>query len=86
MSSRLFQRIREELGLVYSIYSYPSTYRDVGTFVIYAASSPERYMDVISHIGDEIISMTRDSCQSPILRKQKSVERQLYYWSGQHKR
>ena len=72
MSSRLFQRIREELGLVYSIYSYPSTYRDVGTFVIYAASSPERYMDVISHIGDEIISMTREFLSESDIEKAKN--------------
>jgi len=36
MSSRLFQSIREELGLAYSIYSTPSHYHDTGDFAVYA--------------------------------------------------
>ena len=36
MSSRLFQKIREELGLAYSVYSYSSQYKDSGVVEIYA--------------------------------------------------
>ncbi len=36
MSSRLFQKIREELGLCYSVYSYASQYKDSGVIEIYA--------------------------------------------------
>lgn len=36
MSSRLFQKIREELGLCYTVYSYPSCYLSTGTFAVYA--------------------------------------------------
>ena len=36
MSSRLFQKIREELGLAYSVYSYASQYKDNGIIEIYA--------------------------------------------------
>jgi predicted Zn-dependent peptidase len=36
MSSRLFQRLREDLGLAYSIYSTPSFFHDAGDLVIYA--------------------------------------------------
>ena len=36
MSSRLFQKIREELGLAYSVYSYASGYKDNGVLEIYA--------------------------------------------------
>ena len=36
MSSRLFQKIREELGLAYSVYSYASAYKDSGVLEIYA--------------------------------------------------
>ncbi len=35
MSSRLFQEIREERGLAYSVYSYSSQYRDCGMFTVY---------------------------------------------------
>ena len=36
MSSRLFQKVREEMGLAYSIYSYVSQYKDSGALEIYA--------------------------------------------------
>ncbi len=41
MSSRLFQRVREELGLCYTVYSYPSGYRNTGTLTVYAGVSNE---------------------------------------------
>lgn len=40
-SSILFQKIREELGLCYSIYSYMSSYNNTGTINIYAGLSPK---------------------------------------------
>ncbi len=43
MSSRLFQTIREKLGLAYSVYSYISQYKNVGTLEIYAGvNTPSR--------------------------------------------
>lgn len=42
MSSRLFQEVREERGLAYSIYSYYTSYADTGAFIIYGATSPEK--------------------------------------------
>ncbi len=47
MSSRLFQEVREERGLAYSVYSYHSARRDCGLFTIYAGTSPEQTNDVI---------------------------------------
>ena len=41
MSSRLFQEIREERGLAYSVYSYTSLYADAGCLVAYAGTSPD---------------------------------------------
>ena len=40
ISSRLFQTIREELGLAYSVYSYPSNYSDTGSYVIHIGTGP----------------------------------------------
>lgn len=54
MSSRLFQRIREELGLAYSVYSYPNTYKGVGTFCIYAGVSPKNAELVLAEIRAEL--------------------------------
>ncbi|MDO8685183.1 MAG: pitrilysin family protein, partial [Clostridiales bacterium] len=54
MSSRLFQKIREEKGLVYSIYSYPSAYKDAGIFTIYAGMNPVYMPKVVEMICNEI--------------------------------
>lgn len=42
MSSRLFQEVREERGLAYSIYSYYSSYEESGAFIIYGGTSPKK--------------------------------------------
>ncbi len=43
MSSRLFQTVREELGLAYTVYSYISTYCETGTLAVYAGVNSEKY-------------------------------------------
>lgn len=47
-SSKLFQEIREERGLAYSVYSFHSAYQDCGMFGIYAGTSPEHAQDVLA--------------------------------------
>ena len=47
VSSRLFQSIREDRGLAYSVCSYPSSFRDTGLMTIYAGVSPENSREVI---------------------------------------
>lgn len=47
MSSRLFQKIREKRGLVYSIYSMLNLYRDAGSLVVYAGCAPEKAPEVV---------------------------------------
>ncbi len=54
MSCRLFQSIREEQGLAYSIYSYLSNYVDTGSLVVYCATGPENVPLAISLILDEL--------------------------------
>ncbi len=41
MSSRLFLELREERALVYDVHTYPSEFRDAGSFTIYAGCDPE---------------------------------------------
>lgn len=53
VSSRLFQKVREEMGLVYNIYSSPSFYPDCGEFTIYAACAPSKVRQVLDIIGNE---------------------------------
>jgi predicted Zn-dependent peptidase len=54
MSSRLFQKIREDRGLAYSVYSYPTNYKDTGLFTIYAGMNPSQTLEVIDLIIKEI--------------------------------
>ena len=42
MSSKLFQRIREDLGLAYSVYSYLSAYKNTGVLEIYAGVNTKK--------------------------------------------
>ena len=54
MSSRLFQKIREEKGLVYSVYSHPTSFQDIGTFTIYAGLSVEQVVNVAKLINENV--------------------------------
>jgi predicted Zn-dependent peptidase len=54
MSSMLFQEAREKLGLVYSIYSYMSSYRDCGVLATYAATTPDHVRQTIDVIAQQM--------------------------------
>lgn len=54
MSSRLFQEVREKRGLVYSVYSYHSSFVDDGQFIIYAGTGPEKLPELVPVICEEI--------------------------------
>ena len=60
MSSRLFQRIREDLGMAYSIYTYPNTYQGCGTFAVYAGVSPKNAERVLEEIRRELQKLLRE--------------------------
>jgi predicted Zn-dependent peptidase len=54
MSSRLFQEIREKRGKAYSVYSFASSYKDVGYFGVYAGTSLESTEEVVELITSEL--------------------------------
>ncbi|MGI1804806.1 M16 family metallopeptidase [Exiguobacterium sp. TDN 0502] len=60
MSSRLFQSIREERGLAYSVFSYYTTFDDHGTFTIYVGTSPESVEEVEQVLATEIDRLKRE--------------------------
>lgn len=60
LSSRLFQTIREERGLAYSVYSYRSGYADTGVFAVYAGTMPSRMDEVLELIHAELDAVERD--------------------------
>jgi predicted Zn-dependent peptidase len=53
-SSRLFQRIREDRGLAYSVYSYASHYAPGGIFGVYAGCQPGKAEEVLTIMRDEL--------------------------------
>ncbi|MGH7816818.1 MAG: M16 family metallopeptidase, partial [Candidatus Binatia bacterium] len=54
MSSRLFQEIREKRGKAYSVYSFSSSYKDVGYLGVYAGTSVESAEEVVELIVEEL--------------------------------
>jgi predicted Zn-dependent peptidase len=54
MSSRLFQEIREQRGLAYSVYSYHSQFTEAGIFTAYAGTTPARAEEVIGLLRHEL--------------------------------
>jgi predicted Zn-dependent peptidase len=54
MSSRLFQRVREELGLAYAVFSFQSFYRTGGTLGVYVGTRPEWADRSVSVIREEL--------------------------------
>lgn len=52
MSSRLFQKVREELGLAYTVYSYVSPFEEVGSLVVYAGVNPENCLKCYDAVFD----------------------------------
>ena len=71
MSSRLFQRIREELGLAYSIYSFTSFYRAVGMAGVYVGTQPARAEQAVEAIRGEFSRMANDGLRGDALADAK---------------
>lgn len=91
MSSRLFQRIREEHGICYSIYTYPSLMQDSGYFGISCATSAEYLEKVLSLICRENdlllkkgitiqeLERSKEQLKSSFLIGRESVESRMNY-------
>ncbi len=60
MSSRLFQQIREQRGLAYSVYSATSGYADAGQLVVYAGCQPDRLGEVAALTGEVLARLAAD--------------------------
>ena len=70
-TSRLFQRIREDEGLVYSIYSEQEFYREKGELGIYASMSTENLEHVYRLVKEEIISLNENGITEEELNNSK---------------
>ncbi|HEY5056385.1 MAG TPA: pitrilysin family protein [Acidobacteriaceae bacterium] len=71
MSSRLFQSIREDRGLAYSIYSETSPFRDTGLLAIYAGTSTEKTAEVVKLTVEEFARIKSSPVSDAELKRAK---------------
>ncbi|MBI5184380.1 MAG: insulinase family protein [Nitrospinae bacterium] len=71
MSSRLFQKIREQHGLVYEIYAFSQLFSDSGLIEIGGATSPEHFCKVVDLIVEEIRKMKTEKVDAQEINKAK---------------
>ena len=72
MSSRLFQRIREDLGLAYSVYTFQSFHRDSGNHGIYVGTAPETAAQAAEAIREELATISKNGLTEEELAAGKS--------------
>ena len=72
MSSRLFQRLREKRGLVYSVYSFLDFYSDIGIFGVYAGTDSKQLNSVSELLYQELLRVTQKPLSDGILTKIKN--------------
>jgi predicted Zn-dependent peptidase len=72
MSSRLFQRIREELGLAYSVHTFQSFHPDTGVAGVYVGTSPETAKAATEAIDEELDRLAATSLTDEEIRAGKS--------------
>ncbi|HIC95543.1 TPA: insulinase family protein, partial [Candidatus Bipolaricaulota bacterium] len=71
MSSRLFKRIREELGLAYAVFSVPHYYLDSGLFIIYIGTEPGNAPKTVEIVLEEVERLRREEVSVERLRLAK---------------
>lgn len=78
LSSRLFQKIREELGLAYSIGSWLNSYSDSGIFSIHAATDHSNVESVLNNINNEIDKIRINISEEELIRAKSQIESNIY--------
>lgn len=71
MSSRLFQRIREERGMAYSVYSYPTGYSGTGYFALYAGTGEKQGPEVVRLMLEEARNLREKGISQEEFRRSK---------------
>lgn len=75
MSSRLFQEIREQRGLAYSVYSYPSTYTETGYFALYAGTGEKQAATVVGLMLEALKRLKADGVdEAEFIRSKEQIK------------
>jgi len=73
MSSRLFQEVREKRGLAYSVHSFGQSHSDLGTTGVYAGCAPQKTLEVVKVVRDEIAKLVESGIDETELADAKSA-------------
>jgi predicted Zn-dependent peptidase len=72
MSSRLFQKLREERGLCYSIGAFRTLYSDVSLWSVYASAAPTQTATLLAAVDDEIARLLEEPLSEVEVEEAKS--------------
>lgn len=72
MSSRLFQRVREDEGLAYVVYTYQQFYKDAGLFGVYVGTEPSQRRKAIKVVSEEFARILLESVSEQELEHAKN--------------
>ncbi|MQM27203.1 M16 family metallopeptidase [Glycomyces albidus] len=75
MSSRLFQSVREQRGLAYTVYSFTSYFADTGMFGVYAGSNPDRVRQVRELVLAELERVASEGITDEELSRGKGMSK-----------
>jgi predicted Zn-dependent peptidase len=94
MSSRIFQRVREELGLAYSVYTFQSFHADTGMHGVYVGTGPETAREALDAVDAELadvatnglpaeeLAMGKSQLKGQITLSLESVSARMYRCAG----
>lgn len=78
VNSRMFMKIREEMGIAYAIYSYGSTYQTAGLFHIYAGVNPSQVENCLSAMGEQIRIFAKEGpTTAELIRAKEQIKTDL---------
>jgi predicted Zn-dependent peptidase len=74
-SSRLFQAVREERGLAYSVYSFAGQYADTGQVGLYVGTRPDNLVEAMQVVGEEIDRLREQpATEEELVRARENVK------------
>ena len=77
MSSRLFQEVRENRGLAYSVFSFASSYADTGLFGIYAGTGEQETAELVPVVCDEFLKLIDQPGEEELVRARAQLKASL---------
>ena len=80
MSARLFQEVREKRGLAYSVYSYTSSYKEVGSQNIYAGVNPQKLEEAYDAILNVVSDLKQNGfTEDEFIRSREQMKSSLFF-------